>query len=374
MDEHKTNGMTEFLKREIRAWEDARTVGHVRARRRRLPVWLPVAAAAVGAAVLIIVATVFIVPWGSIRPPVSDGGQQGGSHGGVAPPVTEGSQAQESEQDTTGQQGTQEVPIKDPYEYDFSVVPVGATPIVPMDISAKQNPVNQTDGVIDMQSVMASACRIPAPRGSISVLIIHTHTGEGYNREGATYLDAEDGEFARSADGTDGVVAVGAELARQLNEAGIGTIHCRTVFDGESNRASYARAADAIEAFRMAYPTLVCVIDVHRAATVNEQGHIVRSLAVGNGQGIAQTQIICGMNAEDTSKTNLALAMLLYDRMNSTFAGSCAGVICKPQTLNQDLAPFSLTLEIGSCGNVLEEALAAADVTAAALCTLFETN
>ena len=373
MDEHKTNGMTEFLKRELRTWEDLRTAGGAVARIRRMPRWLPVAAVSVGAALLIVLALIFLVPWSSIKPPVSDGGQQGGADQGIVPPATEGSDTKEPEQ--TDEQSTTPPPAPtDPYAYDYSVVPAGAVPIVPMDISVQQNPVNQTDGEIDMQSVMAAACRIPAPRGSISVLIIHTHTGEGYNREGLTYLDAEDEEFARSADGSDGVVAVGARLAQRLNEAGIGTIHCKTVFDGESNRESYARAADAIEAFRMAYPGLVCVIDVHRAATVNAQGHYVRSLAVCDGQGIAQTQVICGMNAGEISKTNLALAMLLHDRMNHNFAGSCAAVICKAQTLNQHLSPFSLTLEIGSCGNTPAEALAAADVTAAALCTLFETN
>lgn len=372
MDEHKTNGMTEFLKRELRTWEELKVIGQTGTRARRLPKWLPAAGIAAGAALLIALALVFLVPWSSIKPPAPDDGQQGGINQGVVPPVTEGSGTQESEPDT---EGTTQAPTPaDLYAYDFSAVPAGAVPIVPMNVSVKQNPVNQTDGVIDIQSVMASACKIPAPRGSISVLILHTHTGEGYNREGALWLDAEDEEFARSADGADGVVAVGARLAQRLNEAGIGTIHCKTVFDGESNRESYARAADAIEAFRLAYPGLVCVIDVHRAATVSEQGHYVRSLAVLDGQGIAQTQVICGMNAGEQSKTNLALAMQLHDRMNGIFGGSCAAVICKPQTLNQDLAPFALTLEIGSCGNTPAEAIAAADVAAAALCSLFETN
>ena len=379
MDEQKTNGMTEFLRRELRAWEEARAAGGgAGTRLRQVPKWVPVAAAVSGVTLLVVLAVIFVVPWNNVKPPVQDGGQQGGADGGV-PPVTQGSQTQETQvpsEQSTEPPETQVTPgpVTDPYAYDYTIVPPGATPIVPMDTSVKQNPVNQTDGVINMQEVMGATCLIPAPRGSISVLIIHTHTGEGYNREGALYLDAENEEFARSTDGSDGVVAVGARLAQRLNEAGIGTIHCKTVFDGESNRESYTRAAEAIEAFRLAYPSLVCVIDVHRAATVNDYGHIVRSLAVGDGQHIAQTQIICGMNAGQTSKTNLALAMLLHDRMNSIFPGSGSGVICKSQTLNQDRSPFALTLEIGSCGNTLEEALAAADVTAAALCVLFETN
>ncbi|MBQ2256282.1 MAG: stage II sporulation protein P [Clostridia bacterium] len=373
MDEHKTGGMTEFLKREVRAWEQMRTVGYAGKRKGRLPRWLPVAAFAVGTAALLALALVLFVPWSNIKLPGPDAGQQGGVNQGITnPPAHEESGTQKEEQTTQGVVPEQ-TPV-DPYAYDYSAVPAGAVPIVPMHIGAKQNPVNQTDGEIDMESVMESACLIPAPRGSISVLIIHTHTGEGYNREGALWLEADDEEFARSADGSDGVVAVGARLAQKLNEAGVGTIHCKTVFDGQSNRESYARAADAIKAFRLAYPGLVCVIDVHRAAAINEQGHYVRSLAVKDGQGIAQAQVICGMNAGEQSKTNLALAMLLHERMNTAFAGSCAGVICKSQTLNQDLSPFALTLEIGSCGNTPAEAEAAADVTAAALCTLFLTN
>ena len=372
MDEHKTKGMTEFLRREIRAWEDLKMPGVKGGGTRRLPKWLPVAAAVTGVALLITLAAAFLVPWGSITLPILGTEQPGGADNGIVPPADGESDTQKAEQ-STAYETESDTSERDPYAYDFSVVPEGATPIVPLDISAKQNPVNQTDEVINMQEVMAAACRIPAPRGKISVLIIHTHTGEGYNREDALYLDAEDEEFARSADGSDGVVAVGARLAQKLNEAGIGTIHCKTVFDGESNRESYTRAADAIQAFRLAYPTLVCVIDVHRAATTDESGNIVRTLAVKDGQEIAQTQVMCGMNARETSKTNLALAMLLHERMNAAFSGSCASVSCKSQTLNQHLTPFSMTLEIGSCGNTPEEALAAADVTASALCTLFQT-
>ena len=85
-----------------------------------------------------------------------------------------------------------------------------------------------------------------------------------------------------------------------------------------------------------------------------------------------QHKIVCGIGAEKTSKTNLALAMNLYDGMNAAFPGSCAAVVCKEQTLNQDLVPFSLTLEIGSCGNTPAQAKAAAKIAAAALSPLFD--
>lgn len=370
MDEHQTNGMTEFLRREIKEWETIAVGQGYRAKKLRRR-WLTIIISVIlmGIAVAAVLA---IAPWASDEPRTEQEGgtqQESGMETDFDETHDESAESMQEEQTTEPEQ-----PVADPYAYDFSVVPEGATPIVPKNTAIKNHPVNQTDRVIDMQGVMAAACQIPAAKGRISVLIIHTHTGEGYNTEGSLYLEADDEEFARSADGTDGVVAVGAQLAKQLNEAGIGTIHCKTVFDGESNRESYRRAAEAITAFRMAYPSLVCVIDVHRSATVDDAGNIVRSLAVSEGRSTAQTRLLCGMSAELTSKTNLALAMTLGERMNQAFPDSCAAVICKEQVLNQDCAPFCLTLEIGSSGNTPEEAMSAAGIVARALCTLFETT
>lgn len=372
MDEHRTNGMTEFLRREVSAWESmaVRKGYYAKKLRRR---WLLILAIT-ATIVLTAAAVLAIAPWENAEPPVQEGTSPEGEHGGA--PLPDDTQAEtDTAAESESEQGTEdEQPAVDPYAYDYTLVPAGATPIVPGNTAIKNNPVNQTDRVIDIQNVMEAACRIPAASGKISVLIIHTHTGEGYNQDDALYLGAGAEEFARSADGSDGVVSVGALLAARLNEAGIGTIHCKTVFDGQSNRESYDRAAEAIAAFRMAYPSIVCVIDVHRSATVDAQGNIVRSLAVKEGQSIAQTQVICGMGAELASKTNLALAMQLHQSMNQAFPDSCAAVICKEQVLNQNLAPFSLTLEIGSSGNTQAEALAAAEIVAGSLCTLFETG
>lgn len=367
MDDTSKAGMTEFLRREIRAWESAEVLGARRVDRHKRRLLMIVAT--VCAVALTVALCIWLIPraLAGEQPPQGDGGLDGG-----VPPVeqigTTGAETQPTTEQTTEQTPT------DPYAYDFSVVPAGATPIVPVDLSVGKNPVNMTDRVIDMDEVMAAVCRIPAIRGQVSVLILHTHTGEGYNESDAAWLDAGDEEFARSYDGNQSVVAMGAEIAAALNAAGIGTVHCKTVFDGESNREAYQRAADAIVAFRMAYPSLVCVIDVHRAAVTDAEGNIVRSLAVKDGQGIAQTQIVCGMASEKTSKTNLALAMSLCDGMNAAFPGSCAAVVCKEQTLGQDLVPFSLTLEIGSCGNTPAQAKAAAKIAAAALSPLFDLN
>lgn len=369
MDGSRENGMTEFLKREIQAWDATGVLGARLADRHKRKILI--IAVAASALVLAAVLCAVLIPRAMASSP--DGGGEGGLLDGGVPPTAD---TEPPIEDLTQPQPEQTLPedLPDPYAYDFSVVPAGATPIVPVNLAARENPVNQTDRVIDMQSVMAAACRIPAVKSQVSVLILHTHTGEGYNVADAAWLAADDEEFARSYNGNESVVAMGAEIAATLNQAGIGTVHCKTVFDGESNRESYERAADAIRAFCKAYPSLVCVIDVHRAAVTDQNGNIVRSLAVKDGKGIAQIQLICGMSAEKTSKTNLALAVSLYQGMNTAFPDSCAGVICKEQTLNQDLVPFSLTLEIGSCGNTPEQAKAAAKIAAAALCPLFDSN
>lgn len=372
MEDTRKKGMTEFLRREVQAWEtlavrDARRTDRHRRR------WLMIIAA-VSALVLVLALCIWLIPRAVAGDRTPTPGE-GELEGGLPPAGQEGTGEGESESDTESlPEQTDPMPQADPYAYDFSVVPAGATPIVPQNLATGQVLINQTDRAINMQEILAAACRVPAVRGSVSVLILHTHTGEGYNEADAAWLEAGDEEFARSYDPEQSVVAMGAELAAALNAAGIGTVHCRTVFDGSSNREAYLRAADAIRAFCKAYPSLVCVIDVHRAATTDGQGNIVRSLAVNDGQRVAQTQLICGMSAGDTSKTNLALALSLCERMNAAFPDSCAGVVCKEQVPNAELVPFSLTLEIGSCGNTPGEAKAAAKIAAAALSPLFDLN
>ncbi len=368
MEDTRKRGVTEFLKREMQAWETIAVTDARRTDRHRRR-WLMIIAA-VSAFALVLALCIWLVPRamaGDRTPAPGEGEQEGGL------PPAEQESTNESESDTMpnpGQTGPE--PEADPYAYDFSVVPAGATPIVPRNLATGQLLINQTDRAIDMQEIRDAVCRVPAVRGQVSVLILHTHTGEGYNENDAAWLEAGNGEFARSYDAQQSVVAMGAELAAALNAAGIGTVHCKTVFDGSSNRESYLRAADAIRAFCKAYPSLVCVIDVHRSAATDQEGNIVRSMAVRGEQKIAQTQMICGMSAGDASKTNLALALSLCERMNAAFPDSCAGVICKEQIPNADLLPFSLTLEIGSCGNTPGEAKAAAKIAAAALSPLFD--
>lgn len=368
MEDTRKNGMTEFLKREVRAWESIDLTDARRADRHKRR-WLMIAAA-VCALALALTLCIWLIPraMAGDRTPAPGEGEL---EGGLPPAEQESTDESESDTEFLPEQ-TAPGPEVDPYAYDFSVVPAGATPIVPRNLATGQMLINQTDRAINVQEILAAACRVPAARGKVSVLILHTHTGEGYNENNAAWLEAGNEEFARSYDAQQSVVAMGAELAAALNAAGIGTVHCKTVFDGSSNREAYLRAADAVRAFCKAYPTLVCVIDVHRSAATDGEGNIVRSLAVRGEQKIAQTQLICGMSAGDTSKTNLALALLLYERMNAAFPDSCVGVVCKEQVPNSDLVPFSLMLEIGSCGNTPGEAKAAAKIAAAALSPLFD--
>lgn len=370
MEDGAKRGMTEFLKREIRAWEAEGVLGARRADRQKRRVLMIVAAALV----LCIGLGAWLIPL-ALRTE-QEPGQVGEPGGNVPPAQTDGTQGTEAPapEDSTGGELAPDLPPRDLYAYDYTAVPAGAVPIVPVNLAVEGGVINQTDRVIDLQQVTEAACRVPATRGKVSVLILHTHTGEGYNQGDALWIEPGQEEFARSYDGAQSVVAMGAEIAAALNAAGIGTVHCRTVFDGESNRASYERAADAIRAFLQAYPTLTCVIDVHRAAVTDQAGNVVRSLAVKDGQGIAQTQLICGMGNEQTGKTNLALALALAKGMNADFPQSCAAVVCKEQVQNQQLTPFSLTLEIGTCGNTPAQAKAAAKIAAAAMIPLFDVD
>jgi stage II sporulation protein P len=58
--------------------------------------------------------------------------------------------------------------------------------------------------------------------------------------------------------------------------------------------------------------------------------------------------------------------------LNARYANLCRPVYVKKSTYNQQYAPSSLLLEIGSSGNTLEEALRAATLVAEQLAQMLE--
>ena len=69
-------------------------------------------------------------------------------------------------------------------------------------------------------------------------------------------------------------------------------------------------------------------------------------------------------------EANLALALQFRRYLNEKNGKLCRPVCLKASTYNQEIAPYSMLLEMGAAGNSLEEALAVCDVTAEAICAV----
>lgn len=272
--------------------------------------------------------------------------------------------------------------VKGLYDFDYSQVPDGHTPIIPMDLSLSKygdTYINNSTGYSPdtVELINKQLGKTYEPLASSSgplVLIIHTHGTEAYSKDGAISFPSDEKNYARTSDTEKNVVAVGRALADELIKNGIPTAHCTILHDSVQYKDSYARAEETIKKYLLEYPTIKLVIDVHRDSVVRSGGEVVRAVTEYTGEAAAQVMCVVGSSwAGDECpnwENNLALALKLRRELNSECESICRPVYLKENTYNQEFAPYSLLLEIGSQGNSLEEALIAAKLTGEKLASL----
>ena len=272
------------------------------------------------------------------------------------------------------------------YDFDYSKVPEGETAIIPMDLSLSSGGntyiYNSTGYSPDTKALLAGSFNTSgtpvyiANNSAPLVLIVHTHGTEGYSKNGAiSYLD-DGGEIARSENISQNVVSVGAVMADILNRNGIPTLHCTIMHDKIQYKDSYARAEATIKEYLEKYPTIKLVIDLHRDAVVKSTGELVRPVTLVDSEATAQVMCVVGSDwggeACPSWQNNLALALKLRDALNTKYGNLCRPSYLRASTYNQELAPFSLLLEVGASGNSLEEAQRAASLVAVELIPLIK--
>ena len=151
------------------------------------------------------------------------------------------------------------------------------------------------------------------------VLIMHTHTTETYELEEKNWCDPA--FSARSTDLSVNMAAVGAEMAAQLNAAGVNTLHDTTLHDYPSYNGSYAKSNATVRSYLERYPSIKVVLDVHRDAIQRDDGTRVKPVADIGGMKAAQVMIICGADVDGNLpnfKQNLRFASRWQDKMEST--------------------------------------------------------
>ena len=230
---------------------------------------------------------------------------------------------------------------------------------------------NETDYLIDIPSLLTGECPVTLGTEGVQVLIMHTHGTEAYTPSPAHPYTAS-GEY-RTTDSDANMLRVGREMAAILNERGISTLHSTTLNDYPAYNGSYNRALKDIQQYVAEHPTIRLVIDVHRDAIATGNTYY-KTAAEVDGQPTAQLMFVTGTDAGGLShpnwQDNLAFQAGLHDRLNSRYPGIMRPMSIRASRFNQHIRAGSMLVEVGACGNTLEEALAAARIFANTLADL----
>ncbi len=208
------------------------------------------------------------------------------------------------------------------------------------------------------------------------VLIVHTHTTESYMNEDRNYYT--DTDYSRSTDETFNMIAIGTIFAEQLNQAGIQTLHDKTVHDYPSYSGSYSRSEKTIKAALQEHPTIKVVVDIHRDAIMADSTTKTKPVVEIEGKKAAQVMLVMG--SQDGSvknfenwKENFRLAIKYQQTLEVMYPGLARPLVLAAKKYNENLTQGSMLLEVGTDANSFEEAKRSAKYAGSALAALLNT-
>ncbi|MGM9652982.1 MAG: stage II sporulation protein P [Eubacteriales bacterium] len=201
------------------------------------------------------------------------------------------------------------------------------------------------------------------------ILILHTHGTEAYAPEGSSTYRKTDS--FRSGDITRNVVAVGDVMAQTFAAAGIPVMHCTEMFDEESYQNSYSRASAAIRTILSEHPSIQIVLDVHRDSVIRSDFTKLRPVTEFDGERTAQFMIVAGTDFKGADfpgwQDNLNFALKIQSNLHGRCRTFARAINLRGAGFNEHYRSGSLLLEVGSCGNTLEEARRAGAAAAIAI-------
>jgi stage II sporulation protein P len=257
------------------------------------------------------------------------------------------------------------------YAYDPNAAKEGEVLIIPTDLSLSARHTDENQGILfsnrteyDLDGAELLEKPYPLAHTSMGseeeplVLIIHTHGTEGFAKEGAQAQSEH--TSTRSTDIRENIVSVGAVLAATLRKAGIGVVHCETMFDKDSYNDSYVASLAYVKEMLAAHPSITYVLDVHRDALESGDGAIMRPVTYIGNSVAAQVMLVVGTDAGGGNhpdwEKHLTIAAHLQKRLNDAYPALARPINVRDATFNAQYAKGSLLIEIGASGNSLREA------------------
>ena len=182
------------------------------------------------------------------------------------------------------------------------------------------------------------------------VLIVHTHATE-------SYLPASEGNYhTKEAENT--VRDVGNVLVEALKAEGITAVHDQTLHDSPSYNQSYSRSYTTITDLLKKYPTIQCVIDLHRDAIASDSPAATVSVS---GKTCAKYSYVVS-TAVPTYADNLNFISAMNETAAEKYSGFTGKVLERGYRYNQDLSSKYMLLEIGYNRNDIADARNTAEV------------
>ncbi len=188
------------------------------------------------------------------------------------------------------------------------------------------------------------------------VLIYHTHTGESFLTYDTGYFF--ESFYPRTDDKTKNVCAVGEEISKQLNSAGIVTIHDTTIHDSTYSGA-YDRSMATIQKYLKKYPTIKVVLDIHRDG-IGTDTERCKPVCTVNNKKAAQIMLLAGYNYDGCEEFkdweyNLRFALKIQKQAQEMYPGMMRPLYFADFMYNMNANTGSLLIEIGADSNTVEE-------------------
>lgn len=217
------------------------------------------------------------------------------------------------------------------------------------DVFIKNTSVRTLDPAALSDGTFAAALSGQAPQ----VLIIHTHGSEAYTMpEGESYPSS--GSF-RTGDARYSVIRVGDEIAATLSSYGISVLHDRELYDSPAYNGSYGRSMAAIRAYQEKYPSLSFILDIHRDAIEDSDGHQYKVICQEDPHA-AQVSLVMGSDY-DHWQDNLKLAVSVQQTICAKTPTLMRPITLRNSGYNQEASTGSMLVEVGAAGNSLDEAI-----------------
>lgn len=234
------------------------------------------------------------------------------------------------------------------YMFDNSLVPEGASGVIPVDLSAeKQGTVYDNKTQLTLSTAQGGLAK--ANDGKTRVLIVNTHPFEKYTDE---VITAYDGNFSASGD-ENNVADIARDMVIKLVSLGVVAEYLDTGVTAGQN--SYENAYKVISEYLTSHPDIRYIIDVHRGTLLDSSGNMLRPVAVNDDEVYAQMKFTVG-GAGAGWENVLASVNTLAAQISGEFPAFLMPTEITDSRLNQHLPATVLTLEIGSCANSITEA------------------